>query len=295
MNIWFNVSTKSLLKTFSKVIYYILSALSRHIWKVCLNIRLFTNYASQCQGRPRDKEGQAGTRQGQAGTGRDKQGQAGTFHFYPCFSLLFPVCPWLCLLVIVCPCLSLYVPVCPCLSLSVPVCLYICYTFMSTPADEYNSLHQYEHSYNDFPCKKTLFQCLQTLFLPSCLLFYLASSITLSFNPNNSILVINITKGSTWFLSIFLYLMLKGLLCGLWTSDHPHWLEWHYRSHCISFLFEHDKSTSEIGRSLDLYIIIVSKTLSINCINLFFIPFAAFIVLMQHKVILIVLLHMLHL
>ena len=33
--------------------------------------------------------------------------------------------------------------------------------------------------------------------------FHLDSSITLSFNPNSSILGINITKGSTWFLSCF--------------------------------------------------------------------------------------------
>ena len=32
---------------------------------------------------------------------------------------------------------------------------------------------------------------------------HLTSSITLSFNPNSSILVINMTKGSTWFLEDF--------------------------------------------------------------------------------------------
>ena len=114
---------------------------------------LFTNYASQCKGHRRDKQGQAGTRQGQTGTNRDKPGQTGTFPFCPCLSLLVPTCPCLSLSVHACPCLSLSVPVCPCLSLSVPVCLYICYTFMSTPADEYNSLHQYDLSYIDFPCK----------------------------------------------------------------------------------------------------------------------------------------------
>ena len=74
--------------------------------------QLFTNYASQCQGQPRDKQGQAGTRQGQAGSNRD----------IPFLSLLVPMCSCLSLLVPACPCLSLSVPVCPCLSLSVPVC-----------------------------------------------------------------------------------------------------------------------------------------------------------------------------
>ena len=49
----------------------------------------------------------------------------------PCLSLYVPFCP----------CMTPSVPFCPCLSLSVPVCLYICYTSMSTPGDEYNSLH----------------------------------------------------------------------------------------------------------------------------------------------------------
>ena len=94
-----------------------------------------------------------GTAQGKAGIGRDKhgkgrenrdkQGQAVTSKDIRFLSLLVPVCP----------CLTLLVLVCPCLSLSVPVCLYICYTFMSTPVNEYNSLHRYEHSYIDFPCK----------------------------------------------------------------------------------------------------------------------------------------------
>ena len=33
--------------------------------------------------------------------------------------------------------------------------------------------------------------------------FHLASSITLSFNPNSSIIVIDIIEGYTWFLIIF--------------------------------------------------------------------------------------------
>ena len=96
-------------------------------------VPLFTNYASQCQGQLRDKQGQ----------GRDKQGQAVTNRDIPFLSLSVHACP----------CLSLSVPVCPCLSLSVPVCLFICFTLMSTPLDEYNSLHHYEHIYIDFPCK----------------------------------------------------------------------------------------------------------------------------------------------
>ena len=97
-----------------------------------------------CQSMPGTAKGQAGTSRDKAGTNREKQGKAGTF----------PVRPWLSVLVPVFPCLSLLVLVCPCLSLSVPVCLYICYTFMSNPAEELNSLHQYEHSYIDFPCKR---------------------------------------------------------------------------------------------------------------------------------------------
>ena len=99
----------------------------------------------------RDKQGQSRDKQGQD---RDKQGQAGTSMDIPFLSLLVPTCPSLSLPVHACPCLSLSVPVLPCLSLSVPVCLYICYTFMSTPADEYINLHQYEHTYIDFPFKR---------------------------------------------------------------------------------------------------------------------------------------------
>ena len=118
-----------------------------------IKIWLFTNYASQCTGQRKVKQGQAGTRQGQTEINRDKQGH----------SLFVPACPYLFMVVLVCPCLSLLVlvcscpswsvPICPCMSLSIQFCLYICYTFLSTPADEYNSLHQYEHSYIEFPCK----------------------------------------------------------------------------------------------------------------------------------------------
>ena len=100
---------------------------------------------AQLQGRDKQaRQEQAETRQGQAGTNRD----------IPFLSLLVPACPCLSMLVPACPCQSLSVPVCPFLSLYVPVCLYICYIFMSSTADECNSLHQYEHSYIDFPCHK---------------------------------------------------------------------------------------------------------------------------------------------
>ena len=100
-----------------------------------------------CQLMPGTSQGQAGTsrdktgtNRDKAGTNRDKQGQTGektgTFPACPCLSLLVPVCPCLSMLVPDCPCLSLSVPVHSCLSLSVSVCLYICYTFMSTPAVE---------------------------------------------------------------------------------------------------------------------------------------------------------------
>ena len=134
----------------------------------------------------------AGTRQGQTEISRDKQGYS---LFCPCLSLSFPVCP----------CLSLLVLFCPCLSLSVPLCLYNCFTFMSSPTDEYNSLHQYEHSYIYFPCKCHCSNSCKLFFLTSSLLALLASSIPLSFNPNSSFLVIDITKASTWFLSSFVF------------------------------------------------------------------------------------------
>ena len=69
------------------------------------------------------------------------------------------------------------------------------------------------------------------------------------------------------------YLMLKGLLCGILTSDHPHW---HHRIHCLSFVFEHDKGTSEICPSLDFSIIIVSYLLCINCMNYVLYPCCGF-------------------
>ena len=109
-----------------------------HVNKKCCLIGRICGYLSSMPVNARDSPG---TSRDKAGTSRDKQGH----------SLYVPAYPYLYLSVHVCLCLNLSVPVCPCLSLSVPVCLYICYTFMSTPADEYNSLHQYEHSYIDIP------------------------------------------------------------------------------------------------------------------------------------------------
>ena len=94
----------------------------------------------------------AGASRDKHGQGRDKQGQAGTNRDIAFLSLLVPVRSCQSMLAPTCPCLSLSVPVCPCPSLSVPVCLYICHTFMSAPEDEYNSLHQYDHIFIDFPC-----------------------------------------------------------------------------------------------------------------------------------------------
>ena len=131
-----------------------------------------------------------------AGTIRDKQGQTGTCmdkqgHSLSVAACPYPTCPCLSLSVHAFSYLSLSVPDCPSLTLSVPVCLYICYTFMSTPGDAYNSLHQYEHGYIDFPCKGHCSMHANIVF-NFFFTFHLASSITLSFNPNSSILVINI-------------------------------------------------------------------------------------------------------
>ena len=196
-----------------------------------------------------------GTAQGQAGTSRDKAGtsrdKAGTVHACPCWSLSVPVCPSL----------SLSVPVCPCMSLHL--------LYLHFYPCRYEQYEQYEHSYSDFPCKSQCSNACKSCFkfLPY---FYFPSSMTLSFNPNSYIPVINIAKGSTWFLwnivfsvyikvthyfhSLFFsctlmdfdlsyYLiifwrrdfMVKGWLCGLWISDHPHWLEWYQRNHCLWF------------------------------------------------------------
>ena len=140
---------------------------------------------------PGTAQGQAGTSRDKAGTVRDKQGHSFSVPACPCLSLSYHACP----------CLSLSVPVCLCLSLSVPICLYICHTFMSTSEDEYNSLHQNEYSYIDFPCYS---HCTMhaNLVLNFFFPFHLASSITLSFHLRRSSLLINTWSFSSFFQSI---------------------------------------------------------------------------------------------
>ena len=155
-----------------------------------------------CQSMPGTWQGHAGTSKDQQGPGRDKQGQGRDKQGQPlsvpawrCLSLAVPACPCLSLSVPAClsmsvranPCLSMSVPVCPCLSLcalvcpclypSVPVCLYIGYTSISPPADDYHSLHRFEHSSIAFACKSTvpmhaniMFNFFSLLFFWSCFL-----------------------------------------------------------------------------------------------------------------------------
>ena len=176
---------------------------------------LFTNYASQCQGQRRDKQGQAGTKQGQSGTGqgqtgtiRDKQGHVLSVPTCPCLSMLVPACPCLSLSVPVCPCLSL--PVCPCLSLSVPVCpclflsalvCFCLFLYVSTFAiPSCQPLHMNIRVFISINIVTLTF--LQKATVPMhakhvfnfFFTFHRASSITSSFNPNSSILVINLKK-----------------------------------------------------------------------------------------------------
>ena len=158
---------------------------------------LFTNYACQCQGQGRDNQGQAGTSWDKAGTNRDKQTQTGTVLFCPCLSLLVPVCPCPSLYVQVCPlpvpacpCLSLSVPVCPCLPLFVHVCLYILFTCISPPADEYHSLHQMKIVTLNLLVKATVPMHTNLILTSLIFFFYFYFSRTLSFNLNSS----------TWFL-----------------------------------------------------------------------------------------------
>ena len=156
-----------------------------------------------CQSTPGTGQGPAGTSRDKAGTNRDTQSLSVpacpclslSVPIRPCLSLSIPVCPCLCLPVLVCPflslpvlvspCLSLYVLVSPCLSLFVPVYLYISYTCISTPVDEYHSLHQYDCTVIDFTCKSHCFDACKHNFIFFFLLFYLAFSRTLSFNLNS--------------------------------------------------------------------------------------------------------------
>ena len=134
---------------------------------------LFTNYTSQCQGQPRDKQGQSRDKHGQ---GREKQGH----------SLFVPACPCLSLSDHACPFLSLYVHFCPCLSLSVHVCLYICNTFMSTLQMNITVFISKIIVTLTFLAKATV-PMRANLVFNFFFTFHLASSITLSFNPNGSI------------------------------------------------------------------------------------------------------------
>ena len=150
-------------------------------------------------GTSMDKQGQGRDKQGQGRANRDKQEQAGTNRDSPCPSLSVLVCPGLSLSVPVCPCLSVCVLVCPCLSLyvstfAIPSCLplqMIITVFISMILVTLTLL------------AKDTVQMHANLVFNFFFTFHLASSINLSFNPNSSILVINITKGSTWFLSSF--------------------------------------------------------------------------------------------
>ena len=163
---------------------------------------LFTNYAGQCEGHPRDKQGLAGTRQGQTGTSRDKQGHS---LFCPCLSLLVHVCPCLSLLVLVCPCMSLSVLVCLCLYLyvstfAIPSCLPL---QMNIPV--FISMNRVTLT---FLAKGTI-PIMQTLFFNIFFASYLASSITRSFNPNSYILVINITERGLHFVSFMFFFIVN--------------------------------------------------------------------------------------
>ena len=128
-----------------------------------------------CQLMPRTAQGQAETSRDKQGQGRDK---AGTSRNKLGHSLSVPACPHFSMSVHACPCLSLSVPVCPCLSLSVPVCLYVWYTFMSTPADEYTVFISMNRVTLTFLAKGTV-PMHANLIYNFFFTFHLASSITL--------------------------------------------------------------------------------------------------------------------
>ena len=149
----------------------------------------------------------AGTSRDKTGTNRDRQGQAETFSVCSCLSLLVPVCPCLSMLVPAYPCLSPSVPVDPCPSLSVPFC-----PCLSLYVSSFASCLPLQMNITIFISMNTVtltFLAKATVLVNANLVFnfffniYFASSKTLLFNPNSSILVINITKGSTWFLLNF--------------------------------------------------------------------------------------------
>ena len=138
--------------------------------------------------RSRDKQGQS---RDKAVTNSDKQGQTRKFPFCSCLSLSVPVCPCMYLIVLVCPCLSLYVstfviPSCLPMQMNITVFISINIVTLTFIAKATAPMHA-----------KLVFNFLFT--------FHLASSTPLSFNQNSSILVINITKGFTWFLSSLVF------------------------------------------------------------------------------------------
>ena len=122
----------------------------------------------------------------------------GTFPFCPCLSL--HVCPCLSMLAPDCPCLSMSVPACPCLSLSVstfaiPSCLHLQMNITVFISMNIVIL--------TFLVKATVPMHVNLVF--NFFTFHLASSIPLSFSPKSSTIAINITKGSSWFLSSLLF------------------------------------------------------------------------------------------
>ena len=142
-----------------------------------------------------------GTSRDKRGQGRDKQGHSLSepacpylslsVHAFPCVSLSVHVCPYLSLSVLVCPCLSLYVSlfaICSCLPLQMIITVFISMTIVTLTFLTTGTVPMHAN---------LVFNFFFTV--------HLASSITLSFNSNSSILVINITESSTWFLSSFYF------------------------------------------------------------------------------------------
>ena len=156
-------------------------------------------------GTSRDKQGQGRDKQEED---RDKQGQAGTAPFCHCLSLSDPACPYLSLFVPACPCLSMLVPICPCLS------LYVC-TFVATFAlPKHFPLQMIITVF--ISMNKVTLTLLEKATVPMHVnlvfnffsLFYFWSCFLDNpcIHPNSSIVVIDFTKGSTWFLSNFVLL-----------------------------------------------------------------------------------------
>ena len=154
-----------------------------------------------CQSMPGKAQGQTGTSKDKAGTNTDNQGHSLSVTACPYLSLIVPTCPCLSMLVPACPCLSLDVPVGPCLSLYVstfatPSCLplqmnitvfiimnIVTLTFLAKGTVTMHANHVFNFFFT----------------------FHLASSINLSFKPNSSILMINITESSTLLLLFFFF------------------------------------------------------------------------------------------